>query len=185
AAHLSQGVIARRARSRSESTSAGNAAQAWGSRGGATSGARLPPPAPERSARRPGPSGASRIALSACVAAVLCASTAFGQEARGQPVLVLEAPDAAWKDGVQALVAELLTTGRELSVRSARSRSLDELERELELEVAQSAAAAGVSITREGRTATALLCRRAVSPCERLSMEVADPELSRSRLALD
>lgn len=122
--------------------------------------------------------------MSACVAAVLCASTAFGQEARGQPVLVLEAPDAAWKDGVQALVAELLTTGRELSVRSARSRSLDELERELELEVAQSAAAAGVSITREGRTATALLCRRAVSPCERLRMEVADLELSRSRLAL-
>jgi len=123
--------------------------------------------------------------LSACLAALFCAPAASGQEAHGQAVLVLEAPDdAAWKDGVQALVAELLTTGRELSVRSAHSRSLDELELELEHAVAQSAAAAGVSITRQGRGVTALLCRRDVVPCERLRLEVVDPELSRSRLAL-
>lgn len=100
-------------------------------------------------------------------------------------VLVLEAQGSeAWKEGVQALVAELLTTGRELNVRSAQSRSPEELERELELGVDQSGAMAGVSIIREGSSATAFVCRRGIGPCERLRMVVADAELSRSRLAL-
>jgi len=113
------------------------------------------------------------------------APAATAQSTRPDAVLVLEAQrEGAWKEGVQALVAELLTTGRELSVRAARSGSLDELERELQQAVDESAATAAVSLAREGRSATALLCRRGVSACERLRMEVADAELSRSRLAV-
>jgi hypothetical protein len=100
-------------------------------------------------------------------------------------VLVLEAPnEAGWKEGVQALVAELLTTGHELSVRAARADSLDQLEHELQLQVTDSGASAGVSVVREGGSATALLCRNGVGSCERLQMALSDGELSRSRLAL-
>jgi hypothetical protein len=100
-------------------------------------------------------------------------------------VLVLEAPKGAgWKEGVQAVVAELLTSGRELTVRAGRARSLGELEQELNAELVSSGASAGVSVTRDGTDATALLCRRGVTPCERVEVSVAEGELSRSRLAL-
>jgi len=99
-------------------------------------------------------------------------------------VLVLEAPSGGWKEGVQALVAELLTSGYELTVRNAHAHSLDQLEEELEREVSlQSGVSAVVSVTRTDSRGTAWLCRR-VSPCERLEVEIADRELSRSRLAL-
>lgn len=98
---------------------------------------------------------------------------------------MLEAPDeAGWKEGVQALVAELLTTGYELNVRAARARSLEQLQEELQLQVHDSGASAGVSVTRDGSRAIALLCRDGVSSCERLQLELSDGELSRSRLAL-
>lgn len=97
---------------------------------------------------------------------------------------MLEPPSGGWNEGVQAFVAELLTQGYELSVRAARARSLDQLQRELELRVEDSGAFAGVSVTRDGSYATALLCRHGESPCERLRVEIADGELSRSRLAL-
>jgi hypothetical protein len=84
---------------------------------------------------------------------------------------------------VQALVAELLTSGYELTVRGGRAHSLGQLEEELEREVAQSGASAGVLVTRTDSRGTAWLCRR-VNPCERLEMEIVDGELSRSRLAL-
>jgi hypothetical protein len=105
------------------------------------------------------------------------------QPKRGAAVLVLEAPAGGWKEGVQALVAELLTSGYELTVRGARAHSLDQLEEELEREVARSGASAGVLVTRTDSRGTAWLCRR-VNPCERLEMDIADGELSRSRLAL-
>jgi hypothetical protein len=54
----------------------------------------------------------------------------------------------------------------------------------LQLAVAQSGAAAGVSLTREADRATAWLCRRDTTPCEHIEVDVADGELSRSRLAL-
>lgn len=98
-------------------------------------------------------------------------------------MLVLEAPSGGWKEGVQALVAELLTSGHELTVRAGHAHSPDQLRRELELEVAQSGVSAGVCVTREGSRGSAWLCRGAGS-CERLEMEVAEGELSRSRLAL-
>lgn len=100
-------------------------------------------------------------------------------------MLVLEASnDAGWKEGVQALVAELLTTGYELSVRAARAQSLEQLEQELQFQVAESGATAGVSVTREGTNSTTLLCRHDAPSCEHLETEIADSELSRSRLAL-
>jgi hypothetical protein len=98
-------------------------------------------------------------------------------------VLVLEAPAGGWKEGVQALVAELLTSGYELTVRAGRAHSPDELREELQLAVARSGVWAGVALTRADGRASAWLCRSAGS-CERLEMEVADGELSRSRLAL-
>jgi hypothetical protein len=112
----------------------------------------------------------------------------FGAPVAAQPkpgasVLVLEAPSGGWKEGVQALVAELLTSGYELTVRAARAHSHDRLEDELKREVAQSGASAGVSVTRTGSRGSAWLCR-AERPCERLEMEIEDGELSRSRLAL-
>jgi hypothetical protein len=107
------------------------------------------------------------------------------QPRRTEAVLVLEArEEMAWKEGVQALVAELLTIGFELSVRTADSRSLVQLEQELQLQIADSGASAGVSIILEGESATALLCRKSASSCERLQVTVAEGELSRSRLAL-
>jgi hypothetical protein len=99
-------------------------------------------------------------------------------------VLVLEAGSGGWKEGVQALVAELLTTGYELSVRTASTHSPDDLQQALKLAVAQSGLAAGVSVTRDEDRATALLCRQGVSSCERVEVEIADGELARSRLAL-
>jgi hypothetical protein len=84
------------------------------------------------------------------------------QSRRAGSVLVLEAANEGWKEGVQALVAELLTSGYDLSVRAAASaHSPDQLQRALQLAVAQSGAAAGVSLTREADRATAWLCRRA------------------------
>ena len=98
---------------------------------------------------------------------------------------MLEAPsEVGWKEGVQALVAELLTTGYELRVRAAHTQAFEQLEQELQLQVAESGASAGVSVTREGGSATALLCRQGVPTCERLRMKVGEGELSRSRLAL-
>lgn len=98
---------------------------------------------------------------------------------------MLEAPkEASWKEGVQALVAELLTMGHELRVRAARAQSLDALQQELQQQVEESGASAGVSVKREGGDATALLCRRGVSLCERLHVSLSEGELSRSRLAL-
>jgi len=123
--------------------------------------------------------------LSAGFAAFLLAAAASAEPKRAESVLVLEAPNhAGWKEGVQALVAELLTTGYELNVRAARAPSLDQLEQELQLQVAESGAAAGVSVIREGASATTVLCRRDVTACERLEVEISDSELSRSRLAL-
>jgi hypothetical protein len=98
-------------------------------------------------------------------------------------VLILEAPTGGWKEGVQALVAELLTSGYELTVRAGRAHSPDQLRQELELEVARSGVWAGVSLTRADGRASAWLCR-GVGSCERLEMEVAEGELSRSRLAV-
>lgn len=98
-------------------------------------------------------------------------------------MLVLEAPSDGWKEGVQALVAELLTSGYELTVRTARAHSLDQLQQELQHEVVEAGVSAGVSVARVEGRAAAVLCRRA-GPCERLEMELADGELSRSRLAL-
>lgn len=97
-------------------------------------------------------------------------------------MLVLEAPSGGWKEGTQALVAELLTSGYELRVRAAHAHSLDELRRELELAVAESGVAVGVSIVRADSHATAWLCHAA--SCEQLEVEIADGELARSRLAL-
>ncbi len=98
---------------------------------------------------------------------------------------MLEAPsEAGWKQGVQALVAELLTTGYELSVRAAGASSLEQLEQELQLQVTDSGASAGVSVVRDGGSATAVLCRNGASSCERLQVTMSDGELSRSRLAL-
>jgi hypothetical protein len=105
------------------------------------------------------------------------------QPSHGTSVLVLEAPDGGWKEGVQALVAELLTSGYELTVRAARARSRDQLEAELQRDVAQSGVSAGVSVTRTDNRGSAWLCR-GTNPCERLDIELADGELSRSRLAL-
>jgi len=123
--------------------------------------------------------------LSVGFAAYLFASPASAEPKRAEVVLVLEARNhAGWKEGVQALVAELLTTGYELNVRTARAPSLDQLEQELQLQVAESGAAAGVSVIREGSNATTVLCRRDAAACERLEVETSDSELSRSRLAL-
>lgn len=98
-------------------------------------------------------------------------------------MLVLEASTSGWKEGVQALVAELLTSGYELTVRAGRAHSPEELRQELEREVARSGVWAGVSLTRADSRASAWLCR-GVGSCERLEMDVAEDELSRSRLAL-
>jgi len=115
----------------------------------------------------------------------------FGSPASAQPprgteaVLVLEAPsEAGWKEGVQALVAELLTNGYELRVRAARSHSLELLEQELRQQVEESGAAAGVSVSRDGKSATTILCRHEAASCERLDADISEGELSRSRLAL-
>ena len=117
--------------------------------------------------------------------ASLLATHGLARQTAAGAVLVLEARDETnWKEGVQALVAELLTTGHELSVRAARPGSPEELERQLQLQVADSGASAGVAVTREGSTATALLCRHDVSSCERIRMETSEGELSRSRLAV-
>jgi hypothetical protein len=113
----------------------------------------------------------------------LFGSPVAAQTKPGASVLVLEAPSGGWKEGVQALVAELLTSGYELTVRAARARSLDQLEEELKREVAQSGVSVGVSMTRTDSRGSAWLCR-VVSPCERLETEIDDAELSRSRLAL-
>lgn len=112
----------------------------------------------------------------------------FGSPIAAQPkpkpsVLVLEAPSGGWKEGVQALVAELLTSGYELTVRASRQHSLNQLDEELKREVAESGVSAGVSVTRTDGRGSAWLCR-SVSPCERLEIEIEDRELSRSRLAL-
>lgn len=113
------------------------------------------------------------------------ASLASAQPKHAGTVLVLEVRDGpSWKDGVQALVAELLATGYELSVRAAQFRSLDQLEQELQRQVADSSVLAGVSITREGSSAMTLLCRRDAVSCERFEMDASEGELSRSRLAL-
>jgi len=123
--------------------------------------------------------------LSAGVSAFFVATNADAQPPRAQAVLVLEADnERSWKEGVKALVAELLTTGYELSVRAARSHSLEQLEQELQRRVADSGATAGVSVTRNGDGATTLLCRHDAASCERLETEISDAELSRSRLAL-
>jgi len=115
----------------------------------------------------------------------LFATPAAAQPRRGQAVLVLEVKNESdWEQGVQALMAELLTTGYELNVRVTHAPSLEQLERELQVQVADSEALAGVSVTRQGDDATALLCRRGASPCERLAMKVSEGELSRSRLAV-
>jgi hypothetical protein len=106
------------------------------------------------------------------------------QPERGDSVLVLEAATGGWKEGVQALVAELITTGHELSVRAVDAPSPEQLQQALKSAVAQSGVAAGVSVTREADSATALLCRRGASSCEKVVMDIADGELSRSRLAL-
>lgn len=105
------------------------------------------------------------------------------QPKRAAPVLVLEVPNGGWKEGVQALVAELIASNYELTLRAARAHSLDELEAELEREVVGSGAMAGVLVTRADGRGFACLCR-ATSPCERFEMEIGDGELSRSRLAL-
>lgn len=97
---------------------------------------------------------------------------------------MLEAESGGWKEGVQALVAELLTTGYELSVRAASAPSTDQLQQELRLAVAASGAAAGVSVVRDAASATAFLCRRGKSSCEQVEVNLAGGELSRSRLAL-
>jgi hypothetical protein len=118
-------------------------------------------------------------------AACLLASSLAAQPLRGRAVLVLEAPDeAGWKEGVQALVAELLTTGYELSVRAGRAHSLDELEQELQRQMTDMGASAGVSVTLEGESATALLCRSGTGSCERFQISITEGELSRSRMAL-
>lgn len=98
-------------------------------------------------------------------------------------MLVLEAPSGGWKEGVQALVAELLTSGYELTVRAGHAHSLGQLEEELQSEVLASGVSAAVSVTRADNRGSAWLCR-GVSHCERLEIEIADGELSRSRLAL-
>jgi hypothetical protein len=122
--------------------------------------------------------------LSAGLVAYLFAPPLAAEPKRAGAVLVLEAGNGGWKEGVQALVAELLTTGYELSVRTASTHSPEDLQQALQLAVAQSGVAAGVSVTREEDRATALLCRQGVSSCERVEVEIADGELSRSRLAL-
>jgi hypothetical protein len=122
--------------------------------------------------------------VSAGLLSYLFAPPLAAQPKRAGAVLVLEAEIGGWKEGVQALVAELLTTGYELSVRTASTRSPDDLQQALQLAVAQSGVAAGVSVTREADRATALLCRQGLSSCERVEVEIADGELSRSRLAL-
>jgi hypothetical protein len=100
-------------------------------------------------------------------------------------VLVLEAPkELGWKEGTQAVVAELLTSGYELNVRATKAKSPEELERELERQVGSSGAFAGLSVLRDGESATALLCRRGAAECERASVTISEGELSRSRLAL-
>jgi hypothetical protein len=99
-------------------------------------------------------------------------------------VLVLEPANGGWKEGVQALVAELLTTGHELNVRAVDVPSPDDLQQALQSAVAELGVAAGVSVTRRADTATALLCRRGASDCEKVEVDIADGELSRSRLAL-
>jgi hypothetical protein len=98
-------------------------------------------------------------------------------------VLVLEPANGGWKEGVQALVAELLTTGHELNVRAVDVSSQD-LQQALQSAVAQLGVAAGVSVTRQADTATALLCRRGAGDCEKVEVDIAEGELSRSRLAL-
>lgn len=123
--------------------------------------------------------------MSAGFAVLFWASAASAEPKRAEVVLVLEAPNhAGWKEGVQALIAELLTTGYDLNVRTARAPSLDQLEQELRLQVTESGAAAGVSVIREGGSATTVLCRREAAACERIEIEISDSELSRSRLAL-
>lgn len=106
------------------------------------------------------------------------------QAGRAAAVLVLEPVNGGWKEGVQALVAELLTTGHELNVRAVDVQSPEQLQPALQSAVAQLGASAGVSVTRAADTATALLCRRGASSCEKIEVDVADGELSRSRLAL-
>ena len=109
--------------------------------------------------------------MSAAVALALMASPARSEPARSRAVLVLESPEVGWKPGVQAVVAELLTQGYELSVRAAQAGSLEELERELRLELADSNAAAGVSVVRERDSAIAVLCRQAPAACERVAVD--------------
>lgn len=99
-------------------------------------------------------------------------------------MLVLEPASGGWKEGMQSLVAELLTTGHELNVRAVDVLSPEDLQQALKSAVAQLGVAAGVSVTRRADMATALLCRRGVSDCEKVEVDIAEGELSRSRLAL-
>ena len=117
--------------------------------------------------------------------AYLYGGSVAAQPGSAEAVLVLEAPnEASWKEGVQAIVAELLTRGHELRVRAARAESLERLQQELQQQIYASGASAGVSVTLEGDSSTALLCLKGFSPCERLRMNISDGELSRSRLAV-
>jgi hypothetical protein len=112
-------------------------------------------------------------------------SHASARPTPAEAVLVLEARgEVGWKEGVQTLVAELLTAGYELSVRAADAHSLEQLEQELQLLVGDSGASAGVSVLRESSMAIALLCRHGASSCERMQVKLSEGELSRSRLAL-
>jgi hypothetical protein len=122
--------------------------------------------------------------LSAGLAAYLLAGPVAAQPGRARAVLVLEVANGGWKEGVQAVVAELLTTGHELSVRAVDAPSPEQLQLALKSAVAELGVVAGVSVTRQGNDATAVLCRRDASACETVVVDVADGELSRSRLAL-
>ena len=122
--------------------------------------------------------------LSAGLAASAFSVPVGAQPARAGAVLVLEVANGGWKEGVQAVVAELLTTGHELAVRAVDAPSPEQLQLALKSAVAQLGVAAGVSVTRQVDNATAVLCRRGASSCETIVVDTADGELSRSRLAL-
>ncbi len=109
---------------------------------------------------------------------------ARAQAPRAEAVLVLEAASPGWKAGVQSLVAELLTKGYELRVRSAGAGSSERLEHELRRQVTESGAFAGVTVVRHAGGALAVLCRDGVVACERVQVEASEDELLRSRLAL-
>jgi hypothetical protein len=99
-------------------------------------------------------------------------------------VLVLEADKMGWKEGVQAVVAELLTAGYALSVRASRAESVELLQQELKLQVTDFGLYAAVAVTRDGDGATAVVCRQGAESCDMVQLPIDDDELSRSRLAL-